>query len=184
MKILPTPLLDLFEIEPRVFGDERGYFFESYSAQLFKAAGIQADFVQDNESYSNAGVVRGLHFQVPTKAQGKLVRVQRGKVLDVAVDIRKGSPTYGQHHAVELSGENKKMLWIPPGFAHGFATLEDGTVFLYKCTDTYSPEYEGSILWSDETLKIDWKVISPKLSEKDQKGPNFAEFDSPFIYAP
>lgn len=184
MKLLPTHIPDLFVIEPRVFGDHRGYFFESYSKSVFTEAGIDAEFVQDNESFSSAGVVRGLHFQAPPKAQGKLVRVQAGRVLDVAVDIRKGSPTYGEHFSIELSGENKKMLWIPPGFAHGFATLEDDTVFLYKCTDTYSPEHEGSILWNDDNLGINWQVKSPKLSEKDQKGPNFVEFDSPFDYEP
>lgn len=184
MKLLPTHIPDLFVIEPRVFGDHRGYFFESYSKSVFEQAGIEAEFVQDNESFSSAGVVRGLHFQAPPKAQGKLVRVQKGRVLDVVVDIRKGSPTYGEHFAIELSGENKKMLWIPPGFAHGFATLEDDTVFLYKCTDTYSPEHEGSILWNDDNLGINWQVKSPKLSEKDQKGPNFVEFDSPFDYEP
>lgn len=184
MKLLPTHIPDLFVIEPRVFGDHRGYFFESYSKSVFEQAGIEAEFVQDNESFSSAGVVRGLHFQAPPKAQGKLVRVQKGRVLDVVVDIRKGSPTYGEHFAIELSGENKKMLWIPPGFAHGFATLEDDTVFLYKCTDTYSPEHEGSILWNDDNLGINWQVKSPKLSEKDQKGPKFVEFDSPFDYEP
>jgi len=125
MKFIPTAIPDLYEIEPRVFGDHRGYFFESYSDEAFAKEGIQVAFKQDNESFSNAGVLRGLHFQRPPMAQGKLVRVQRGSVLDVAVDLRKGSPTYGQHHKVVLSGENKKMLWIPAGFAHGFATLED-----------------------------------------------------------
>ena len=182
MKIVPTPIPDLFVIEPRVFGDHRGYFFESYSKEHFVRAGISADFVQDNESFSGEGVVRGLHFQAPPKAQGKLVRVQKGRVLDVAVDIRKGSPTYGEHYSIELSGENKKMLWIPPGFAHGFATLENDTVFLYKCTDTYSPEHEGSLLWNDPDLGIDWGVSAPKLSEKDQIGPVLKAFDSPFSY--
>lgn len=182
MKFVPTPIPDLFVIEPRVFGDHRGYFFESYSAEHFKSAGIAADFVQDNESFSGKGVVRGLHFQAPPKAQGKLVRVQRGRVLDVAVDIRKGSPTYGQHYSIELSEENKKMMWIPPGFAHGFATLEDDTVFLYKCTDTYSPEHEGSVLWNDPALEIDWRVSEPKLSAKDEVGPLLKDFSSPFTY--
>jgi dTDP-4-dehydrorhamnose 3,5-epimerase len=182
MRFIATHIPDLFVIEPRVFGDHRGYFFESFSADAFTKEGIDVDFVQDNESFSSAGVVRGLHFQRPPRAQGKLVRVQRGRVLDIAVDIRKGSPTYGAHFAIELSGENKKMLWIPPGFAHGFATLEDETVFLYKCTDTYSPEDEGSIAWNDPVLGIDWLVTSPKLSAKDEAGPNFAEFDSPFNY--
>jgi dTDP-4-dehydrorhamnose 3,5-epimerase len=182
MKFVPTPIPDLFVIEPRVFGDHRGYFFESYSAEHFKNAGIIADFVQDNESFSGKGVVRGLHFQAPPKAQGKLVRVQKGRVLDVAVDIRKGSPTYGKHFSIELSGENKKMLWIPPGMAHGFATLEDDTVFLYKCTDTYSPEHEGSILWNDPALGINWGVQEPKLSAKDEVGPLLKDFSSPFTY--
>lgn len=182
MKIRTTHIPDLLIIEPKVFGDHRGYFFESYNKDLLEEAGIDAEFIQDNESFSSAGVVRGLHFQTPPKAQGKLVRVQRGRVLDVAVDIRKGSPTYGEHVAIELSGENKTMFWIPPGFAHGFATLEDDTVFLYKCTNTYSPEHEGSILWNDPALGIDWKVNSPKLSAKDTVGPNFVEFDSPFVY--
>ena len=184
MKFIPTPIPDLFVIEPRVFGDHRGYFFESYNADAFAKAGIKADFIQDNESFSSAGVLRGLHFQAPPKAQGKLIRVQRGRVLDVAVDIRKGSPTYGKHFTIELTGENKKMLWIPPGFAHGFATLEDETVFLYKCTNTYAPEQEGSLLWSDETIGIDWGIDSPKLSEKDKIGPTFDSFESPFTYAP
>lgn len=182
MKFTPTPIEDLFVVEPKVFGDHRGYFFESYSQQAFLQAGIDAGFVQDNESFSGKGVLRGLHFQAPPKAQGKLVRVQQGSVLDVAVDIRKGSPTYGRHFSIVLSGENKKMLWIPPGFAHGFATLEDNTVFLYKCTDVYSPEHEGNILWNDPTLNIDWGVDAPKLSEKDKIGPSFEEFDSPFTY--
>lgn len=182
MNIISTSIPDLFIVEPKVFGDHRGYFFESYNEDAFREGGIHATFVQDNESFSSAGVVRGLHFQAPPKAQGKLVRVQRGKVLDVAVDIRKGSPTYGQHVAVELSGENKRMLWIPPGFAHGFATLEDHTVFLYKCTNNYSPEHEGSILWNDIDLGIDWGVKEAKLSAKDAVGPNFASFESPFTY--
>jgi len=182
MQIIETPLAGLLLIEPRVFGDSRGYFFESYNREVFAAQGITGEFVQDNESLSNRGVVRGLHFQAPPKAQGKLVRVQRGKVWDVAVDIRKGSPTYGEHYGVELSGENKRMLWIPPGFAHGFATLENCTVFLYKCTDTYSPEHEGSVLWNDDSLSIDWKIDAPILSAKDQVGKAFTTFNSPFTY--
>src|SRR5210317_1537176 len=182
MQIIETPLAGLLLIEPRVFGDERGYFFESYNRDVFAAQGITEEFIQDNESLSDRGVVRGLHFQAPPKAQGKLVRVQRGSVLDVAVDIRVGSPTYGKHHSVILSGENKKMLWIPPGFAHGFATLEDHTVFLYKCTDTYSPEHEGSIQWNDEDLGIDWGIQQPQLSAKDATSLAFGTFNSPFIY--
>ena len=182
MKFIPTAIPDLFEIEPRVFGDHRGYFFESYSENAFEKKGIQVSFRQDNESYSNAGVLRGLHFQHPPKAQGKLVRVQRGSVLDVAVDLRKGSPTFGQHHKVLLSGENKKMLWIPIGFAHGFATLEDHTVFLYKCTHTYSPEDEGSLYWGDEDLAIDWGIKAPIISTKDENAQLFKDFNSPFTY--
>ncbi|HCP40227.1 MAG TPA: dTDP-4-dehydrorhamnose 3,5-epimerase [Cryomorphaceae bacterium] len=182
MKFVPTPIPDLFLIEPRIFGDHRGYFFESYNKDDFERAGISVNFVQDNESFSGEGVVRGLHFQAPPKAQGKLIRVQKGRVLDVAVDIRKGSPTYGEHFSIELSGENKKMMWIPPGFAHGFATLEDDTVFLYKCTDTYSPEHQGSLLWNDPALSIDWGVENPKLSAKDQVSPILKAFYSPFTY--
>jgi len=182
MKFIPTPIKDLFIIEPRVFGDHRGYFFESFNKHHFETAGIDAEFVQDNESFSASNVVRGLHFQSPPKAQGKLVRVQKGRVLDVAVDIRKGSPTYGKHFTTELSGENKRMMWIPVGFAHGFATLEDDTVFLYKCTETYSPEHEGSLLWNDPALGIDWGIVAPKLSAKDEIGPKLKDFDSPFSY--
>jgi dTDP-4-dehydrorhamnose 3,5-epimerase len=182
MKFIPTAIPDLFEIEPQVFGDHRGYFFESYNSDAFVREGIHLEFKQDNESNSNAGVLRGLHFQHPPKAQGKLVRVQRGSVLDVAVDLRKGSPTYGQHHKVVLSGQNKKMLWIPVGFAHGFVTLEDDTIFLYKCTDTYSPEHEGSIHWKDSELNIDWGITDPELSEKDLTAPSFNNFNSPFEY--
>lgn len=182
MHIIETTLPEVLIIEPAVYGDSRGYFFESYNHARFEQAGVAHNFVQDNESLSQAGVVRGLHFQAPPYAQGKLVRVQRGKVLDVAVDIRKGSPTYGEHVAVELSGENKKMMWIPPGFAHGFATLENDTVFLYKCTDIYHPEAEGSLLWNDPALGIDWKVDAPLLSEKDKTGPTLESFNSPFTY--
>lgn len=184
MKFVPTPIPDLYIVEPRVLGDHRGYFFESYSTAAFDQQGIEHSFVQDNESMSDAGVVRGLHFQLPPKAQGKLVRVQQGSVLDVAVDLRKGSPTYGQHFSAVLSGENKKMMWIPPGFAHGFATLEDRTVFLYKCTELYSPEHEDSLLWNDPQLNIEWGVGTPKLSAKDQNGPLFKDFVSPFTYDP
>ena len=180
MQIIETPLAGLLLIEPRVFGDERGYFFESYNRDVFAAQGITEEFIQDNESLSDRGVVRGLHFQAPPKAQGKLVRVQRGKVWDVAVDIRKGSPTYGQYYGVELSGENKRMLWIPPGFAHGFVALQDNTVFFYKCTNIYNKESEGSILWNDPTLNIDWNITDPVLTEKDMNSPRFKDFISPF----
>ena len=182
MKFIPTAIPHLYEIEPLVFGDHRGYFFESYSDEAFVKEGIQVEFKQDNESFSNAGVLRGLHYQHPPMAQGKLVRVQCGSVLDVAVDLRKGSPTYGQHHKVVLSGENKKMMWIPVGFAHGFLTLEDHTVFLYKCTNTYSPEDEGILYWNDQDLGIDWSISNPQLSTKDMEGPSFKDFETPFSY--
>lgn len=167
-------------IQPRVFFDERGYFFESYNKQLFEKLGIDVAFLQDNQSLSQKGAVRGLHFQVPPFAQGKLVRVIQGAVYDVIVDVRKGSPTYGEHFGIELSAENFTMLWIPPGFAHGFSTLKDQTIFQYKCTKVYNKESEGGVLWNDATLGIDWKVDSPILSPKDQELPKLAELNSPF----
>ncbi len=182
MKIIETGIRDLVEIEPTVFGDHRGYFFESYNQATFHEAGIKAQFVQDNQSLSSRGVLRGLHFQNPPYAQGKLVRVITGAVLDIALDIRKGSPTYGQHHKVLLSSENKKMFWLPPGFAHGFLTLEDNTIFSYKCTNLYNKESEGAVLWNDPDLKIDWEIEDPKLSEKDLKAPNFTALQSEFYY--
>lgn len=181
MEIIKTPIEGLLIIKPRVFGDERGYFFESFNQQAFEnAIGDKISFVQDNESLSQKGVLRGLHFQKPPHAQGKLVRVNAGSVLDVAVDLRKSSPTYGQQYSIELSAENKLMFWIPPGFAHGFAALEDNTKFLYKCTELYAPQSEGTIAWNDKDLGIDWKVTSPIVSEKDQNGEEFCNFVSPF----
>ncbi len=182
MNIVPTDITDLYVVEPQVFKDKRGYFFEAHNQKKLKDAGLELTFVQDNESKSQKGVLRGLHFQKPPYAQGKLVRVIKGKVLDVAVDIRKGSPTYGKYHAVEISEENKRMFWIPPGFAHGFATLEDETIFFYKCTNYYHRESEGSILWNDPDLDIDWQIENPVLSEKDQNSPRFSQLDSPFVY--
>ncbi len=180
MKIIETGIPDLVEIIPNVFGDERGYFFESYNQKNFAEKGLNMQFVQDNQSLSSRGVLRGLHFQAPPFAQGKLVRVLTGSVLDVAVDIRKGSPTYGQHYSVVLSGENKKMFWIPEGFAHGFATLEDDTIFCYKCTGYYHKEAEGCILWNDPELAINWGLDDPMLSEKDQQGELLRNFKTPF----
>ncbi|MCX8149071.1 dTDP-4-dehydrorhamnose 3,5-epimerase [Thermaurantimonas aggregans] len=182
MKIIETGIEGLFVIEPKVFSDARGHFFESYNKEKFFALGIRYEFVQDNQSLSNAGVVRGLHFQRPPHAQGKLVRVVKGAVLDVAVDIRKGSPTYGKFFAHELTEENFNLMWIPPGFAHGFKTLRDNTLFQYKCTDTYHPETEGAIRWNDPDIGIDWGIENPILSAKDQTAPFFKDFDSPFIY--
>jgi dTDP-4-dehydrorhamnose 3,5-epimerase len=180
MEIVKTKIPDLYIIKPRVFEDKRGYFFESYNKNLFLHNGIDQNFVQDNESKSSKGVLRGLHFQKTPFAQGKLVRVMQGAVLDVAVDLRKASPTYGEWVAVELNHENKWMYWIPPGFAHGFVTLEDNTVFFYKCTNVYNKESEGSILWNDPDLNIDWKVTNPILSPKDEESPLFKDFISPF----
>ncbi len=180
MEIIKTDIQDLLIVKPRVFEDERGYFFESYNRDVFAANGIENKFLQDNESKSKKGVLRGLHFQKPPFAQGKLVRVMKGSVLDVAVDIRKDSPTYGKWASIVLTDKNKFMYWVPPGFAHGFVTLEDDTVFFYKCTNVYNRESEGSIRWNDPDLNIDWGIEKPVLSDKDQVSPLFKDFVSPF----
>ena len=180
MEVVKTNISDLYIVKPKVFEDHRGYFFESYNKQLFLKNGIDQNFVQDNESKSAKGVLRGLHFQKPPFAQGKLVRVMRGSVLDVAVDIRKNSPTYGQWASVELTQDNKWMYWIPPGFAHGFITLEDNTVFFYKCTNVYNKESEDAILWNDPDLNIDWQIKNPIPSDKDKTCQLFKNFISPF----
>lgn len=183
MEIIKTSIPDVLIIKPQVFEDSRGYFFESYNKEKFLQHGLNQNFVQDNESKSVKNVVRGLHFQAPPFAQGKLVRVMKGAVLDVAVDIRKKSPTYGQWTSVVLTEENKWMYWVPPGFAHGFATLQDETVFFYKCTNVYNKESEGSIRWNDPDLNIDWQLENPVLSEKDQSSPFFRDFVSPFEHS-
>lgn len=181
MEFIATSLPDLYIIQPRVFADERGYFFESFRQNLFdKELGINPQFVQDNESLSQKGVLRGLHFQNPPHAQGKLVRVVQGAVRDVAVDIRSGMPTYGRHESIILSAGNKTMLWIPPGFAHGFVTLENDTIFQYKCTAYYHKESEGAIKWNDEHLNINWGIDLPIVSEKDQVAEAFSSFESKF----
>jgi dTDP-4-dehydrorhamnose 3,5-epimerase len=180
MEIIETKIPDLYIVKPAVFEDNRGYFFESYNKEKFLQKGIDQNFVQDNESKSMKNVLRGLHFQAPPYAQGKLVRVMKGAVLDVAVDIRKNSPTYGQWASIELTESNKWMYWVPPGFAHGFVTLEDNTVFFYKCTNMYNKASEGSILWNDPDLGVDWGVVDPILSEKDKHAPLFKDFVSPF----
>lgn len=168
-------------IRPRQFGDDRGQFAETWRSEHFEAAvGRSVPFVQDNESVSGEGVLRGLHFQVPDRAQGKLVRVVRGAALDVAVDLRAGSPTYGRHQMALLTGENRWQFWVPEGFAHGFLTLEPDTVFCYKCTDIYSPDHERSLLWNDPDLGIDWGIDAPLLSPKDEAAGRFADFQSPF----
>ncbi len=181
MEIIKTGIPDLLIIKPGVFEDNRGYFFESYNKEDFLKYGIDQNFIQDNESKSVKGVLRGLHFQKPPFAQGKLVRVIKGAVLDVAVDLRKSSPTYGQWNSIKLSESNKLMYWIPPGFAHGFLTLENDTIFFYKCTNIYNKESEGSIRWDDPDLNIDWGVKNPILSEKDKNAPFFKDFETPFV---
>jgi dTDP-4-dehydrorhamnose 3,5-epimerase len=181
MQVIQTDIEGLFILEPNVFGDQRGYFLESFNEKLFsEVVGKKITFVQDNESLSSKNVVRGLHFQKPPYAQGKLVRVVKGSVLDVAVDLRKKSPTFGKVFTIELSETNKRQFWIPEGFAHGFATLEDNTIFQYKCTSYYSPENEETIKWNDSTLGIDWKINEPIISDKDKKGLPFGGFKSPF----
>ena len=180
MQKIKTKIADLVLIKPDVFPDDRGYFFESYQQEKLRVIGITADFLQDNESMSMKGVLRGLHLQVPPFAQGKLVRVVRGSVLDVAVDLRKNSATYGQWESVELSEANKLMLMIPEGFAHGFLVLEDYTIFQYKCTNYYNRESERGIIWNDPDLNIDWGIEVPSISEKDLKGMLFKDFKNPF----
>jgi dTDP-4-dehydrorhamnose 3,5-epimerase len=171
MKAIPTAIKDLVIIEPKVFGDDRGFFFESYNKRQFEECiGRNVEFVQDNHSRSVKNVLRGLHYQIQNP-QGKLVRVVQGSVLDVAVDIRKSSPTFGQHISIELSAENKRMLWMPEGFAHGFVVLSDTAEFLYKTTDYWHPEFERSLLWNDPALSIDWQLQSaPIISGKDALG--------------
>ncbi len=182
MEILPSQIQGLLVIKPKVFSDDRGSFTESFSKQIFAQAGITEDFVQDNQSVSKANVLRGLHFQAPPFAQAKLVRVTRGSVLDVAVDIRKGSPTYGKHEAVLLSAENGLQFYIPAGFAHGFVALEDNTVFQYKCSAYYNKASEGCLLWNDPALNINWNVEKPLLSPKDLEGDLLQNLDSPFTF--
>ena len=173
MNIIKTKLSDCIIIEPKVYGDDRGFFLETFQAERYATVGITLPFVQDNHSRSSKGVLRGLHFQ-KTKPQGKLVRVVRGEVYDVAVDIRLGSPTYGRWEAVVLSEDNKKQFWVPPGFAHGFMVISDFADFEYKCTDYYDPTDEGSLLWNDPDLNIPWPIKSPLLSEKDALAPLLA----------
>ena len=173
MNVLKTPLSGTLILEPKVFEDERGFFLESYSERVFADLGIRERFVQDNHSYSKRGVLRGLHYQVQ-KPQGKLVRVVSGEVLDVFVDLRRKSPTFGSWHAVRLSGENRRLAWIPVGFAHGFEVLSEGAHVLYKSTEIYAPELERTILWNDPDLKINWELaLEPVLSEKDKMGVQF-----------
>lgn len=180
MDIQSTPLNGLLIIKPDVFQDGRGYFFEFYRHDILAEHGFSNAFVQDNESKSQKGVLRGLHFQNPPYAQAKLVRVVKGKILDIAVDIRKASETYGQHVSILLSEENKTVLLIPEGFAHGFVTLEDETIVNYKCSNTYNKESEQTLLWNDKDLGIKWELDKPILSDKDLKGQPFKSFKSMF----
>jgi len=183
LEIVETEIEGAFLIKPKVFSDERGYFFESFSEKVWREKiGEVPAFVQDNESMSSKGVLRGLHFQRPPFAQGKLVRVIKGSVLDVIVDLRKNSPTFGKHLSVVLSGENKHQLYLPPHFAHGFLTLEDHTVFSYKCTQFYNQESEEGLMWNDPDLNIDWGIKNPFLSEKDKKYESFIKFASKINY--
>lgn len=182
MNFIKTKISDLTIIEPKVFGDHRGYFFESFNFNEFKENIFEVNFVQDNESKSSKGVLRGLHFQKPPYAQAKLVRCIKGKVLDVAVDLRKDSPTYGEYETVELSEDNKRQLFVPRGFAHGFVVLSDEAIFSYKVDNWYAPDYESGILWNDESLNIDWKIDASEvtLSDKDKELLEFSNFESPF----
>ena len=181
MTVIANELNGVLLIQPDVFKDERGYFYESFNSRKFEnIVGSKINFVQDNQSLSNTGVLRGLHFQNPPYAQDKLVRVVKGSVLDVAVDIRVNSPTYGKHFSAILSEENHHQLWIPKGFAHGFVCLEDETIFSYKCSDYYSKESEGSILWNDPELEIEWGIDNPILSKKDLEATSFKDFKTQF----
>lgn len=182
MNFIETPIKDLLIIEPKLWKDDRGYFYESFNKKSFADAGINLEFVQDNQSFSQKGTLRGLHAQANPFAQGKLVRVIQGRVLDVAVDIRKNSPTYGQHFSTELSGENFRMFWVPPGFLHGFITLEDQTIFTYKVTGLYDKASELGVTWNDRDLNIDWKLNPEEiiLSEKDKQLESFKDFKTSF----
>lgn len=181
---IETKIKDLYIVEPKVFGDNRGYFMESYNKKAFEEAGLTMEFVQDNESKSKKGVLRGMHFQTK-HTQGKLVRVTEGEVYDVAVDLRKGSPTFGMWEGVLLTAENKKQFYVPEGFAHGFLVVSDTATFNYKCTDFYAPEYDSGLLWNDSDVRIEWPLDGIEeilLSEKDRNQKTLKELDLPFEY--
>lgn len=182
MKVKDTPIKGIKIITPEVYFDERGYFFEIFQADKFKQFGIESDFVQDNQSYSKYATIRGLHYQVGEFAQGKLVNIVKGKILDVIVDIRFGSPTFGKHFSIELSNQNQKLIWIPPGFAHGFSVLSESAIVIYKCTAKYSPKHERGIKYNDPKLMIDWRVDNPLVSKKDKVLPALNEIEQNFIY--
>ena len=185
MPFIQTPIPDLLVFEPKVFEDSRGYFFESFNLQTYRAEGIEINFVQDNQSSSQYGVIRGLHYQLSPYAQVKLIRVLAGSILDVAIDIRKGSPTFGKSYSIELSAENKTQLFIPAGFAHGFSVLSEKAEVLYKCDSFYNKESEAGILYNDPSLKIDWRIPTGKeiISENDKNLPLFADCKNNFSYA-
>jgi dTDP-4-dehydrorhamnose 3,5-epimerase len=183
MKIEETKFSGVLIIQPDIFNDERGYFYESYSYKKFLDNGLVLDFIQDNVSFSKYGTIRGLHYQVGENAQGKLCQVLSGKVLDVAVDIRFGSPTFGEYVAVELSSDNHRQIWIPPGFAHGFSVLSETALFHYKCTALYSKKDERSILYNDSEINIDWKVDAVAVSEKDLKGVPLKNIEKDFLFS-
>lgn len=180
MQVTKTFIEGLLIIQPTIFNDARGYFYEPYNRKTFAEIGIGEEFVQDNQSFSQKGVIRGLHFQNPPHAQAKLLRVLQGSIWDVAVDIRKSSPTYGKYFGVELSAENKTIFYVPKGFAHGFFTLEDNTLLLYKCSDFYNKPSEESLVWNDPDVAISWKINDPILSEKDLNGKKLKELKSQF----
>ncbi len=184
MKVFETPITGLLVFEPKVFEDSRGYFFESYNQAAFESLGFNFSFVQDNESFSEYGVIRGLHYQLAPYAQAKLVRAVSGAILDVAVDLRKNSPTFGQHFSVELNSNTKRMLLIPKGFAHGFSVLSPTAIVMYKCDEIYKPEAERGILYNDTELTIDWKVdeLVTKVSAKDKVLPSFAQAETNFLF--
>ena len=184
MNVIKTEFPELFIIEPKVFGDARGYFFESYNEKIMTDAGIQTVFRQDNQSFSKYGVVRGLHFQLNPYSQTKLIRVLEGMIYDVALDLRKGSPTFGKWFGIELSAINKRQLYVPNGFAHGFSVLSEHTIILYKCDNFYHPQSEGGILYNDPALGIDWKVDTDKaiISDKDKILPTFDQVETNFVY--
>ena len=180
MEVLTTPLKGLLIIKPNIFKDKRGYFFESWNRELYKKIGVDYDFVQDNQSLSKKNVLRGLHFQNPPYEQGKLVHVIKGAVIDFAVDIRSKSATYGQYYSIMLSEDNHTFFWIPPGFAHGFVSLKNNTIFSYKCTNVFNKSSECSLSWDDPDLNIDWKIKNPIISEKDLQSISFKDLKSQF----
>jgi dTDP-4-dehydrorhamnose 3,5-epimerase len=182
MKIIKTTLPGVIVIEPRVFGDQRGFFLETYRQDVLKEAGIDVDFIQDNHSRSTKGVLRGLHYQL-TQPQGKLVRVTRGEIFDVAVDVRQGSPTFGEWYGTTLNEDNMRMMYIPPGFAHGFLVLSEIVDFIYKCTNYYHPDSEQGVYWNDPELGIKWPTLDVKLSDKDQQNPLLHKQDKLSVYA-